>query len=348
MIWIMVLCSTTFLSANSLISTKIKKSTLWLTFAKSIKTKDVKYFVISANGFTKYVYDIKNGHLPKGKTTRYSHPDFKAFRIGQYRANILRIVIESEKDIKKRYSISGRVLRIPIPSGKNSHKQRLKKEKDIKKKYKIVIDAGHGGRDNGASCCSLHEKQFTLSMSYNLKKRLEKKGYTVYMTRSNDTYVSLLDRTKYANKKKADIFISIHVNAAPKNKVDKLNGMEVFYLSLNNVHFNGKTITHKGETVYYKDDFKLMTDKKKIKKSHKLSINIQKGMNRHIKKRYKKLISKIKRSDFWVLTGTIMPTVLIETGYITHKKDRKRLTSSYYKNLLVKGIVEGIDKYFKL
>ncbi|SFV52137.1 N-acetylmuramoyl-L-alanine amidase [hydrothermal vent metagenome] len=351
-ILVIVLFSTELWSINSLVDTKLGRSTLELKFRNTLKKSDIKHFVIPAKGFTKYVYDIKNGYLPRGKTVRYSHPDIKAFRIGQYRSNVLRIVIESTKRIKKRYSISGKILKIPIPLGKKSYKH-LKKHRDKKKinkkknRHIVVIDAGHGGKDNGTSCCSLHEKQFTLSMAYNLKKRLEKKDYIVYMTRQSDKYISLIERTEYANKKKADIFVSIHINAAPKKKVKKLNGIEIYYLSLNNVHFNGKTIVYKGKRVYYKDSFDIMTDKKKISLSRRLGVKVQKGMNRSIKKGYGSLVSKLKSSDFWVLTGTKMPTILVETGYITHKKDRKRLSSSYYRNLAIKGIVEGIDSYFK-
>jgi len=356
-IWIVVLCSKVIWGSNSLVDTKIVGGTLQLTFSENIKANDIRYFVISKSGFTKYVYDIKNAYLPQGKTHRYSYFDIQAFRIGQYRPNILRVVIESTNIIKKKYTISHRLLKIPILSKKSSHKYikrtfsekyRKKRKKIIGNGFKVVIDAGHGGRDNGASCCSLHEKQFTLSMAYNLKKRLEKKGYTVYMTRHNDTYISLIERTKYANKKEADIFVSIHINAAPKRKVDKLSGIEIFYLSLDNVHFKGKTIVYKGKTVYYKDSFALMTDKKKISLSRRLGQKVQRGMNKSIKKGYRSLVSKLKRSDFWVLTGTKMPTILVETGYITNKRDRKRLTSRYYKNLVVKGIVDGIDSYFGL
>ncbi|NEW60248.1 N-acetylmuramoyl-L-alanine amidase [Sulfurovum sp. bin170] len=352
-ILVTVLFSTELWSANSLVDTKLGRNTLELRFKHNIKDTDIKHFVIHAKGFTKYVYDIKNGYLPRGKTLRYSHPDIRAFRIGQYRTNVLRIVIESTKRIKKSHSTSGRVLEIPIPSGKKSYK-RSKKYIDkkftnnIKNRYRVVIDAGHGGRDRGASCCSLHEKKFTLSMAYNLKKRLEKKGYSVYMTRSSDKYISLIERTKYANRKQADIFVSIHVNAAPKRKVKKLKGIEIYYLSKKNVHLKGETITYKGKTVYYKNSVNMMMNKKKISLSRKLGIKVQQGMNRNIRKGYGSLVSKLKRSDFWVLTGTKMPTILVETGYITHKKDRKRLTSSYYRNLAIKGIVDGIDSYFKL
>jgi N-acetylmuramoyl-L-alanine amidase len=352
-IWIIVLCSTTLWGANSLVDTKISRGMLQLTFEQNIRAKDVKYFVISANGFTKYVYDIKNAYLPRGKTHRYSHPDIRAFRIGQYRPNVLRIVIESTKKISKKYSTSYRVLQIPISSKKSSNtrihlkKYRKKRKRNRGNGFKVVIDAGHGGKDNGASCCSLHEKQFTLDMAYNLKKRLERKGYIVYMTRHSDKYISLIERTQYANSKQADIFISIHVNAAPKKKIKRLNGLEIYYLSLDNEHLNGTTITYKGKTVYYKDSFALMTDKRKISLSRRLGLKVQQSMSRSIKKGYSSLVSKLKRSDFWVLTGTKMPTILVETGYITHKRDRKRLTSRYYKNLAVKGIVEGIDSYFR-
>jgi N-acetylmuramoyl-L-alanine amidase len=332
---------------NYLRDSRLYESALKLTF--KYKIKSVKHFIIPAKGFTKYVYDIQGGVLPQGKTLRLKHSDVKAFRIGQYSPHILRVVIESNKALSQPYHIAGKYLTIPIPEGKRLY-QSSKKRKIYPphSRYTIVIDAGHGGRDNGASCCKLNEKEVTLALAKKLQKRLNQEGYRTYMTRHRDRYVSLLKRTEYANRKKADIFVSIHVNAAPKKKQKRLNGIEVYHLSLrdsNRVRSN--KIVYKGKTIYVKHQYRLMTDKRKIKRSRQLGSLVQKSMVRSIHKGYANVNAEDKGSDFWVLLGTKMPSILVETGYLTHKKDRKRLSSEYYQNLVVNGIVTGIDSYFK-
>jgi N-acetylmuramoyl-L-alanine amidase len=332
---------------NYLLDSRLYESELRLTFKH--KPKGIKHFIIPAKGFTKYVYDIQGGILPYGKTLRLKHSDLKAFRIGQYSKNILRVVIESDKALYRRYKISGRYLTIPIPKGKKLYRSKKRTRTYLQnRQYKIILDAGHGGRDNGASCCHLSEKKVTLRLAKKLYKKLKKKGYRVYMTRWDDRYLSLLQRTKYGNQKNADIFVSIHVNAAPKKKQKRLNGLEVYHLSMkNSKRIKPNKIVYKGKIIYTNHQYRLRTNKKKIKRAKKLSFLVKRGMLKAIGKGYAKVNVEDKGSDFWVLLGTKMPSILVETGYLTHKKDRKRLNSDFYQNLVINGIINGIDDYFR-
>ena len=314
--------------------------------------------MIAKKGFTKHIYDVQGGVLPPRQRLPFKHKNVKSFRIGQYNKQTLRIVIETTKVGGAKYSINSKVLTIPMPTGKrlrsNSKKKRVgvssrgKKVSHKKRQKSVVIDAGHGGRDNGASSSGVYEKKLTLKMAYKVKKRLEKMGYKVYMTRKTDRYISLLKRTKYANARGANIFISIHANAAPKHKEHKFHGLETFYPSSANVHVSKKKITHKGKTVYTKRHhlYHKLTSSKKRAYSKYLAKKIEKQISRNILRSYGPVVSKVKCSDFWVLTGTKMPSILIETGYVTHKRDRKRLQNSRYQNLIAKGIAEGINSYF--
>jgi len=332
---------------NPLRQSRLDADKLKLTFSK--KVKGVKHFIIPAKGYTKYVYDIQGGSLPEGKTLHFKHSDVKAFRIGQYNDHTLRVVIESNKALLGSYRISGRHLVIPIPQGKRLYRKPKKRPpKKLKKTHRIVIDAGHGGRDNGASFGNLNEKKVTLMFAKKLEKRLRAKGYRTYLTRSRDHYVSLLKRTEYANRKGADIFISIHVNAAPKKKQKRLNGIEVYYLSLDGSDsVRSKKILYKGKTIYTKRLYYLLTDRRKCFLSRRLGERVQARLLSNIHRGYKNVKAEIKGSDFWVLLGTKMPSILVETGYLTHKRDQKRLNSNYYQNLVVNGIAEGIDEYFR-
>lgn len=337
---------------NYLRGTKMVGDTLELRF--KFPVTHVNYFILPSKNMTKYIYDVQGGVLPVGKTLPYTHQNVQAFRIGQYTKEVLRIVIESSSANSKKHRIEGNKLIIPLPTGKKLYPSKSLSKKSVSTKKgttakgpRVVIDAGHGGKDSGASCCSVKEKKIALEISKKLQKKLQVKGYRVYMTRTRDKFVPLIKRTEYGNGKKADIFISIHANAAPSKKRKRLNGIEIFYLNVNHSkRVKRERILYKGRTVYGKYSYRLMTHKKKIDRSKKLAQNVQRYVNRSIHKGYQRVNSDIKRADFWVLLGTKMPSILVEAGYLTHKRDLKRLESGYYQNLLVQGIAQGVDRYF--
>ena len=223
-------------------------------------------------------------------------------------------------------------------------------------RYVIVIDAGHGGKDSGASCCgNKKEKQVTLSVALKLKKRLEKKGYKVYMTRSNDHFVKLPKRTEFANQKKADIFVSIHANAAPSKDVQKIfKGVEVYYLSpakterAKEAAQKENAVMFEGKDFYTKNAYVSLISREKIVESHKLGLDVSYKMLSNINTSYGAVEDGgVKPANFWVLVGAQMPAILVETGYITHPIEGENLMNDFYKNLLAKGIAEGISRYLK-
>ena len=351
----MVSSTLVFAEANYLRGAELKENKLEITFKFPIKR--VKHFLIAKKGYTKHIYDIQGGVLPPNQNLPFKHKNVKSFRIGQYNKETLRIVIETTKVGGAKYFIKSKVLTIPMPIGKRLHSNskkrvevfsRAKKSFSKKRQKSVVIDAGHGGRDNGASSSGVYEKKLTLKMAYKVKKRLEKMGYQVYMTRKKDRYISLLKRTQYANARGANIFVSIHVNAASVNRRHRFHGLETFYPSSANVHVSKKKIIHKGKIVctVHQNLYHQITSSKKRAYSKYLAKKIEKQIGRNIRRNYGPVVSKIKCSDFWVLTGTKMPSILIETGYVTDKKDRKRLQNNHYQNLVAKGIAEGINSYF--
>ena len=223
-------------------------------------------------------------------------------------------------------------------------------------RYIIVIDAGHGGKDNGASCCgNKEEKQVTLSVAVKLKKRLEKKGYKVYMTRTSDRFVKLPKRTKFANQKKADIFVSIHANAAPSKDVQNIfKGVEVYYLSPAKTERAKKAakkenaVMFEGKDFYTKNAYVSLISREKIIESHKLGLDVSYKMLSNINTSYGAVEDGgVKPANFWVLVGAQMPAILVETGYITHPTEGENLMNDFYKDLLAKGISEGISRYLK-
>jgi len=335
---------------NYLRDTSLVNNKLILTFKYNIEK--VKPLALESKGIVKYIYDVKNGVLPKNKRiSHYKYPSVKAFRMGQYKKDYLRIVIESYGRSKKNYSIEKNVLTIYLTS--SSDRKSQKKSTKSKKKYQgkkiIIIDPGHGGRDVGAIGKGIYEKSITLQISKRLRKELQKRGYKVFMTRTYDKYMSLKERTEYANARHGNMFISIHANAAPKGKPKQnYQGIEVFHLSLKNSDRERKRRAYyKGKYYYSVAAYKEMTSSWKISTSRKLAKDIRAKVLTTVRRRYKLIDKGIRRSDFWVLLASTMPAVLIEIGYLTHDKELIKLRSKRYQDRFSKGIADGIDAYFK-
>lgn len=174
------------------------------------------------------------------------------------------------------------------------------------KKY-VVIDAGHGGTDYGAIRNGINEKDITLDISKRVQAGLEKKGYNVAMTRTDDTYVSLQDRVEFSEIFNPDIFVSIHVNSS--------NSESPYGI----------------ETHYYKDN------------SLTLAKYIHASMLNNINSKDRGLF----KSKFYVINHTTAPAILVEIGFISNQNERAQLVTESRKNATAKAIIEGIDGYFK-
>ena len=218
----------------------------------------------------------------------------------------------------------------------------------------IVLDAGHGGDDPGAINGSIKEKNIVLSIAQKAGKELQGRGYKVYYTRSKDKFINLRDRTKYANDKAADLFISIHANAAPnKTKAATMHGIETFFLSpaRSERSKNAAALENKSDieemNFFSKQTFLNFLNREKIIASNKLAIDVQ----REVLARAKSVSSKasdggVREAPFWVLVGALMPAVLLEVGYITHPREGELIKNSKYQDALAKGLANSIDVFF--
>jgi len=219
----------------------------------------------------------------------------------------------------------------------------------------IVLDAGHGGKDPGASGAGhTQEKDIVLRVAHILKDMLQKKGYKVHLTRENDIFIELQERTRYANQKNADLFVSIHANAVDTRYSDpsKFHGIETYFLSPARSE-RAKKAAEKENGVglmdaFSKETFLNFLNREKIVASNKLAIDIQRAMLSYAKSKYKDTTDGgVKEAPFWVLVGAQMPAVLVELGYLTNAGDLEKLREDYYRALLAKGIMEGIENYFQ-
>ncbi|WP_432821902.1 N-acetylmuramoyl-L-alanine amidase [Trichloromonas sp.] len=215
---------------------------------------------------------------------------------------------------------------------------------------RIVVDAGHGGKDPGAVGPSgLLEKDVTLAMARQLKKQLEAEiGCEVILTRDRDVYLPLEERTAIANKVGADLFISIHANAA-KNR--EAYGVETYYLNFSKndkaaavaARENGTSLKQVGDLELIL--FDLMANSK-INESSRLAAEIQKAMVDDLRRHYSDIRDLgVRQGPFYVLVGATMPSVLVEAAFISNHREESRLATSKFKEKTSAAIVKGVRNY---
>ncbi len=223
-----------------------------------------------------------------------------------------------------------------------------------KEHKKIVLDAGHGGKDCGAMSANLVcEKDIVLEVVKFLHKELKKRGYSVLLTRDKDIYIDLVARTELANRKSADLFISVHANSIPKHSTSNAHGIETYFLSTARSERARKVAEQEN-----KDNVNLMDyfskslllnslNTQRLIVSNKLAIDVQYGMLQSVRKNYPDVVDGgVREGPFWVLAGALMPSILIEIGYNSHAIESKRIQSKPYQKILAKGIADGIDSFF--
>jgi len=328
---------------------------LKFTFDKKLVKKDIKTFKLKGRSSYREVFDIK-AFLPKTHNIK-TPKNLKDLRIAQYSAKVLRIVFERKTNKKSKFLITSKKIEIFYDLEKKIIVE--KKQKKTYKKYAtslpsnkvIVIDAGHGGKDAGAvGTKTKYEKRVVLSISLKTGRILQKRGYKVYYTRTKDKFIKLRNRTKYANKKNADLFLSIHANASKKKT---LHGIETFFLSpaRSNRSKNIAALENKSDIeemdYFSKQAFLNVFNREKIIAANKLALDVQQGMLNRVRSKYSNIRDGgVREAPFWVLVGAQMTSILIETGYISNKVERTRMFTSKYQDLLANGIADGIDSYF--
>jgi N-acetylmuramoyl-L-alanine amidase len=217
---------------------------------------------------------------------------------------------------------------------------------------RIVIDPGHGGKDPGCYIeGEIVEKEITLDLAKIVERKVEEKfDIDVILTRDKDTFIPLEKRTAFANMNKADLFISLHINA---HKQPDVHGFETYFLNMATderavlvaARENATSEKSISDLQSILNDLMLNT---KISESSKLAHEVQRGVLVQVKKRYEDVRDLgVKQAPFYVLIGAEMPAVLVETGFMTNPVERKRLQSRKYLETLADGIVAGVERYMK-
>jgi len=215
---------------------------------------------------------------------------------------------------------------------------------------RIVIDPGHGGHDTGTiGPTGLREKDVVLDVGLRLKKLLERKaGCDVVMTRSNDTFIPLEERTAIANEKAADLFISIHTNASRDRSA---RGIETYYLNFTSspdaLEVAARENATSQESVHQLQDLvKKIAMTEKIEESEEFARQLQKEIYRRTSQLSGQQRDRgVKKAPFVVLIGANMPSVLAEISFLTNPSDEKSLRRPDYRQKIAEALYDGILDY---
>jgi len=194
----------------------------------------------------------------------------------------------------------------------------------------IMIDPGHGGKDSGAKGKRYKEKDIVLKISQKLRYFLEAKGYKVILTRSDDRFPTLLDRTEMCSKYNPDLFLSIHCNAAGAKSA---NGIETFCM----------TPAGSASTTDIKPSYKKEKGNAFNKNSARLAVEVQKQLLKETNAHDR----GVKHARFFVLKKGSSPGVLIEAGFLSNYPEESKLGSSAYQTKIAKAIANAVIIYTK-
>lgn len=249
-------------------------------YVNSLKGTEIEGLKLKINGqLLTFTFKLK----PNGTTKVYSGLDGRS----------LKITINNPSEVQKK----------PVPTIPIFQNTKKKAGEKV-----VVIDAGHGGTDCGATRAGIKESDINLAVAQRVEAILKQKGYKVYMTRSGDQTVSLQERVDIAEGKDEDVFVSIHVNSSENTSPTGV------------------------ETHYY----------------HQYSYNLAKCIQTELAKNVSESPNRgLIKSRFYVINHTTKPAVLVEIGFISNEKERMQLVSADRQQRTAKAIAEGVMNYFK-
>jgi N-acetylmuramoyl-L-alanine amidase len=208
-----------------------------------------------------------------------------------------------------------------------------------KKISTIVLDPGHGGKDTGNRVgfgfFGHSEKTYTLLLAQELQKQLQAAGFIVILTRTKDTFVELPARPDLANRKNADLFVSLHFNATQTGKAE-VSGPETYCIT----PVGAASSNAQGEGANYG----ATTANRVEGKSLLLAYAVQKSLVKNLPVEER----SVRRARFAVLRDAEMPAILVESGYMTHPTEGKKIFTDAYRKQIAAAIVKGVLSYQKL
>ena len=337
------------------------------------------YEVFSLKNPNRLVVDLAKTNFSEDFSFPATKGFIKGIRFGSFNNDVSRIVFDLNSSVKKiksrvRKPSSGskRTLNIDIENyinirtlNEKNKKLEKKQIKNFKKKYSrnkkltIVIDPGHGGKDPGTSYQSLiSEKEIVLTFSSILKKKLEKAGYRVYLTRSADNFIKLKERVKFAKRKGADLFISVHADAS---KYSSTRGFSVYTLSKKGLDREAEKVAklENSLSVFSKKGLKGINLRaaRNIKDQYYIDLAFDRAKNsstefadilvNKVEERSELLTRPHRYAGFAVLKSPNYPSVLVELGFITNDKDRNNFGNRNWQSSVATKFVEAINQNFQ-
>mgnify|MGYP006128816725 FL=1 len=337
------------------------------------------YEVFSLKNPNRLVVDLAKTNFSEDFSFPATKGFIKGIRFGSFNNDVSRIVFDLNSSVKKiksrvRKPSSGskRTLNIDIENyinirtlNEKNKKLEKKQIKNFKKKYSrnkkltIVIDPGHGGKDPGTSYQNLiSEKEIVLNFSSILKKKLEKAGYRVYLTRSADNFIKLKERVKFAKRKGADLFISVHADAS---KYSSTRGFSVYTLSKKGLEREAEKVAklENSLSVFSKKGLKgiNLRDARNIKDQYYIDLAFDRAKNsstefadilvNKVEERSELLTRPHRYAGFAVLKSPNYPSVLVELGFITNDKDRNNFGNRNWQSSVATKFVEAINQNFQ-
>ena len=274
-------------------------------------------------------------------------------RVGQNTATDIRVVLDLQSHARHRVLTLAQPPRLVIDvfaEGRRSDDgagPRLPYA--LRRLRKVVIDPGHGGKDPGAiGVGGLREKDVTLKLARALERRLEARQFDVVMTRDEDRTLSLEERTAIAEGAGGDIFVSVHANASRRSAV---HGIETYYLDENHERHT-LTVAARENGVQRSEVNALQRTLAKLRVSEvsplsrRLAELIQGELVTGLPKRFRPVEDLgVKRGPFYVLFLSSMPAVLVETGFLTHRGEAKRLSDGAYLEAQAEAMAEALSQY---
>jgi N-acetylmuramoyl-L-alanine amidase len=234
---------------------------------------------------------------------------------------------------------------------------RAERSPESTRTFRVVIDPGHGGKDPGArGLRGLVEKDVVLNVSKLLAARLRGDGVEVFLTRRDDRFLSLEERTAIANSQGADLFLSVHANASSNTA---LRGVEIYYLNNtdnrgtlrlaameNNLRWDPHDPKLAGEIPDLSYILSDLRQTYKVEESKQLAEQLQGAVVSRLAAEWEGVEDLgVKEGPFYVLVGAYMPCVLVEVSFLTNSVDGRRLGTAKYQRALAEGIYEGVRRY---
>ncbi|MFO0388920.1 MAG: N-acetylmuramoyl-L-alanine amidase [Alphaproteobacteria bacterium] len=348
-----------------------------LAFAVEIRVEDGKETIIidgaGVSGhkvFTlqnpdRLVVDVPTGAVKQkiALPSDYEGTLIKNSRSGQFTPETTRIVFEIarsfsvvSKDEEKRDTLTITIAGTGAASKKKQSFETKQDSAPVRKgKPVVVIDAGHGGQDPGTiGRYKSREKDVVLQYAIALQKYLIKSGkYKVVMTREGDQFISLRGRVAIARKAKGDIFLSIHADSAPERTA---KGLSVYTLSEKASDAEAEALAARENKADVIEGIDLSGEREDVadilislaqRETNNLSSTLADMLVEHVRKKGVPLLVNTHRfAGFAVLKAPDIPSVLIETGFLSNPSEEKQLKSKAYRDKMISGIAAGIDAYF--